>query len=118
MADVTCAHCGEPWDTYGLRHEASDYLDDPDLLAPLGEQVVAAFTRIHLARTDDPGSAADQNSDADAVNTALHAAVLSGQGCPAPGCGLDHTGPGPHRAQQLRELVIDGVWDTDPATYL
>lgn len=38
MADITCSHCAEPWDVYGLQHDSIGYLDDSeaDRLIPLG----------------------------------------------------------------------------------
>lgn len=38
MADISCSHCGEPWEVDGLQHDSIGYLDDDeaDKLAPLG----------------------------------------------------------------------------------
>lgn len=37
MTDIPCAHCGEPWDIDGLRHDSAGYVepDEADILAPL-----------------------------------------------------------------------------------
>jgi hypothetical protein len=103
-AAVGCAHCGEPWDVHGLRHEAVGYLDGaPEaLLAPLGENVVAAFNsywNITVVAAFNPGwsPAADAEASAYAedVNAAVYRATQSGKGCPS--CGWAHTGTGRYR---------------------
>ncbi|MDQ1646202.1 MAG: hypothetical protein QOJ50_2386 [Cryptosporangiaceae bacterium] len=105
MADIGCAWCAEPWDASGLRQEGTDYLDGA---VPLPPKVEDALERAHAG--DDKARRA--------VNIWLYRAVLSGTGCPARGCGFAHTGDGPHREEQLRVLVMDGVTDDDPAELL
>ena len=116
MADITCAHCGEPWDVYGLRHEGVGYLPDSEVekLRPLGAEVVTAF-RCYWTVVDVP-TEAESAAYAATVNTALYRAVLSGLGCPD--CGFAHPGPGEHREEQLHALVFDGVTDDDPTEFI
>ena len=116
MADILCAHCSEPWDVYGLRHEGVGYLDDSqaEVLRPLGAEVVAAF-RSFWTTVDVPNEA-ESARYAGTVNTALYRAVLSGRGCPS--CGFAHPGTGAHRAAQLAALVFDGVTDDDPLEFI
>jgi hypothetical protein len=111
-ADLTCAHCGEPWNVDGLRHEAVEYLDGARdaLLAPLGENVVAAFNsywNVTVGAAFNPGWSAAADADARAcaeeLNAAVYRATLSGKGCPS--CGWAHTGTGRPRKQQLTRLV-------------
>ena len=105
---VACAHCGEPWDVYELRHEAVEYLDAEDaLLAPLGGAVLAAFNsywNITVVAAFNPVWSATADADtkacAEEVNAAVYGATLSGKGCPS--CGWAH----------------NTVTDEDPAQFL
>jgi hypothetical protein len=55
MSDVTCSQCGEPWEVYGLRHDAIGYFDtyQGDVLEPL-ESVpeVIAYLAAHGGDSD------------------------------------------------------------------
>ena len=43
---------------------------------------------------------------------------MEGRGCPEVMCGFKpREGDGPYRQQQIREIVIDGVTDDDPAMF-
>lgn len=106
MSDITCAHCGEPWDAYGLRHEGWEYLGDWS--GPLPEKVTMALEHAY---------AGDERNQA-ALSNWLYRAVLSGKGCPHKGCGFKHQGEGKYREQQLHELVFDGVTDDDPTIFM
>lgn len=105
MSDVTCAHCGEPWDVYGLRHESMGYIEQPEE-APTraaGENWQAWA----LYDDDDAGKL---------VCNAIYRAVLSGRGCPS--CGFDHEAEGQYRTQQMEELVYGSVTDDDVTVFL
>lgn len=143
MSDITCAHCGEPWDVYGLREDGIGYLEDSqaDMLAPL-EPVSATVDYLAGQGSDlrevlagAPGLAqpytlatlftwywttADPDSpEADAakrvVNTAIYNAVKAQRGCTR--CGFAHTTTGKHAETTQRQLV-DGVDDLDPTQFL
>lgn len=90
--DITCAWCAEPWDVDELRHHGDDYVGDDDIAALVGGRDIRNGAKI------------------------VHDAVLSGKGCPD--CGFTHRGRGPHRDQQLHELVYDGVTDEDPMSFI
>ena len=123
-AAIGCAHCGEPWDVHGLRHEAVEYLvGAPEtLLASLGGAVVAAFngfwTITVVAAFNpvwSPAADADARASAEEVNSAVYRATLAGKGCPS--CGWAHTGTGRHGGQQLTQLAVHEVTG-DPAQLL
>ena len=109
MADINCAWCREPWDVSGLRHEGWEYLTEA--AGALPDKVTAALETAY-------GDGTDAQKARRALSTWVYRAVLKGRGCPSADCGFAHTGDGPHRDEQLRALVLDGVTDDDPAAFL
>lgn len=146
--DITCSHCREPWEVYGLRHDSIGYLDDHqgDKLAPLGsvEDVLRKLETggtsdqaVRAALTASPhlppqptltdlfdfwwsGVADPDEPDMQAAKRVVQTAIHQAvlSGKGCPYCGFDHTGRGKHRDTTLHELVFDGVDDGDPAEYL
>lgn len=118
--DLTCAHCGEPWEVYGFRSEAYAYLtDETPMPADLFEEYAEVWDAV-----DSWISHSDFGDDQpkwleDKVQTfgdKVFRLTATGRGCPA--CGLDHKGPGAYRSRQLEELFYDGVTDEDPIDFL
>lgn len=112
MDDITCAHCGEPWDVYGLRHDGWEYLADQDRVPGQKDPY-----REHVA-LNHPFGEERQKAYRQRFSQAVYTAVLSGRGCPSRDCGFSHRKAGSHRLQQLRELVVDGVTDDDPMLFM
>lgn len=102
MSDINCAHCNEPWDIYGLRHDGWEYLEDAQA-EQLGCLDLYLWAKV--------GDSSAQRT----VSNTVYVKVLRGKGCPH--CGFAHDKPGEHRQRQLEALVIDGVTDDDPIDF-
>lgn len=130
--DITCAHCGEPWDVYGLRHE--DYVENLDDLAgiPNSANVGVLFQQYEremnkifdsIPESVSIGSIEGakyrrQVSNLESgrkVRDAVYRATMGGLGCFS--CGFQHKGEGPYRLQQAKEMILDGVTDDDPLEF-
>jgi hypothetical protein len=109
VADINCAWCNEPWDVqelrdFGIECITSDQADQMGIGKQFEEWTSSGYKQDHW--------------NYHAVSQEVYREVLRGHGCPSQDCGFGRTGEGPHRAAQMRALVIDGVTDDDPMEFL
>ena len=118
--DLTCAHCGEPWEVFGFRHEAYAYLNDTTPMSDvLFQQYAECWEAVDswIDHSDFGDPEPEWLSDKlTAFGQKVFELTATGKGCPA--CGFKHQGVGSYREEQLRELFYDGVTDEDPIDFL
>ena len=105
MSDAHCAHCREPWEVYGLRHEGWDYItEDQAESLNVGDAFLQA-------------SAGDRSAKRQ-VSETVYKAVLGGRGCPSETCGFIHDREGAFRTEQIAQMVFGDAVDDDPFEHL
>ncbi|MEV8372996.1 hypothetical protein AB0P21_09680 [Kribbella sp. NPDC056861] len=133
MADVTCAHCGEPWDAHHLRHDMSWY-QCQDCKRTVVKHTDGSWQTKGRPWEGSPGncthplggvlhwddSYAEGTPDEVAASTdpqAWFTVVIAGRGCPD--CGVVGERPDTeHGEANLMALLDSAVFDGDPTEYL
>jgi hypothetical protein len=111
MPDITCSHCGEPWDVWGLKHESLGYLtyEQSAALEPLG---TADHALTYIAGAFGTGHARDMRV---AVTAVQDSDALENGGQPATVAALfrwcyDIVDPVSGPAKTIAELVQNAIF--------
>ncbi|GAB3952493.1 hypothetical protein GCM10029976_090800 [Kribbella albertanoniae] len=132
MADVNCAHCGEPWEGHYLRHDLiwTECVDCGENIVKFsdgswqlkgqpwhGSKGNCQHTRGgRRVCSDDHGPVPASIENSEDVQAWFHL-VVAGRGCP--NCGDVGPRPNDERGQaNVMALFDSAVFDGDPAEYL